>query len=156
MTTQITVSKHHRWQSEASRFHEGILEKECHGCGLVLPLSKFKSKGSAYVVEGRKQYHAQCNRCLYVKYTRPAADQKMREIHEYQLKMGCADCGYREHPAALEIDHRPGTEKLFNIGEQMGNYSRSKLWAEIEKCDVVCANCHNIRTHDRRERVDLT
>ena len=128
--------------------------KVCKSCDQELPITKYKMRWA----KGRQagQRHSMCNRCLYVRYTRPEAEQKMREIHEYQLKMGCADCGYKEHPAALEFDHRPGTEKLFNIGEKMGVYSRPKLWAEIEKCDVVCANCHNIRTHDRRERVDLT
>lgn len=96
-----------------------------------------------------------CNRCMYVKYTRPLVDSKMQEIHQYQLEKGCADCGYREHPSALEFDHLPGTEKLFNIGEQIGNRSRETLWEEIAKCDVVCANCHNIRTSTRRQRVEM-
>lgn len=96
-----------------------------------------------------------CNRCLYVKYTRPETDRKVAEIHTYQIGYGCADCGYNKHPAALEFDHRPGETKLFNIGEKMGTRSRKALWEEIAKCDVVCANCHAIRTSERRERVGI-
>jgi hypothetical protein len=49
----------------------------------------------------------------------------------------------------MQFDHVRG-EKLFNV-----SYFRSKakidfLLAEIAKCDVVCANCHAIRTHERR------
>ena len=64
------------------------------------------------------------------------------------------DCGYNLHPAALEFDHVNGV-KLFNIGEQIGSYSREKLWEEIAKCDVVCANCHAIRTTTRRQLVEI-
>jgi hypothetical protein len=125
--------------------------QQCRNCHQVLPVEKFKMRG------GRQsgQRFTMCNRCLYVRYTRPSADKKMSMIHQYQLDRGCADCGYREHPAALEFDHRPGEEKLFNIGEQMGNRSMDVLWAEIAKCDVVCSNCHNIRTHTRRIRLDV-
>lgn len=96
-----------------------------------------------------------CNRCLYIKYTRPDVERKTAEIQAFKMESGCADCGYNLHPAALEFDHRPGTIKLFNVGEKMGVYSRKKLWEEIEKCDVVCANCHAIRTTERRVRVEL-
>jgi hypothetical protein len=92
---------------------------------------------------------------LYVKYTRPLVERKTKDIHDYQLKKGCADCGYNKHPAAMEFDHMPGTKKLFNIGEEIGNRSVESLWKEIAKCEVVCANCHAIRTATRRERVTI-
>lgn len=63
--------------------------------------------------------------------------------------LGCADCGFTGHPAALEFDHRPGTEKRFIVSSGYSR-NRAKVLAEIEKCDLVCANCHRIRTHDRR------
>lgn len=117
------------------------------GCDRELPIEKFKK------TNGGKGRNRQCNRCLYVKYTRPDAMAKTAEIHAYQLEVGCADCGYSKHAAAMEFDHRPGTAKLFNIGEKMGAYSRQVLWEEIAKCDVVCANCHAIRTAERRIEV---
>ena len=127
--------------------------KTCTSCNQILPVTKFKHRSSTGRQSGTRQ--AMCNRCLYVKYTRPNVESKMQEIHQYQLEKGCADCGYNTHPAALEFDHLPNTEKKFNIGEEMGNYSREKLWEEIEKCDVVCANCHAIRTATRRNRVQI-
>jgi hypothetical protein len=96
-----------------------------------------------------------CNRCLYVRYTRPGVEKKTRIIQQYKMSAGCADCGFAQHPMALEFDHRPGTEKLFNVGEQIGNKSMDTLWAEIDKCDVVCANCHVIRTESRWEPVQV-
>jgi hypothetical protein len=65
----------------------------------------------------------------------------------------CADCGDVFHYAAMQFDHRPGTIKLFAIGTKGKNYSIEKLDAEIAKCDVVCANCHALRTWTRRQEV---
>ncbi len=63
---------------------------------------------------------------------------------------GCVDCGFDGHPAALDFDHMPGTEKLFNIGQEKFR-SQAQMTAEIAKCELVCANCHRIRTVTRSE-----
>ena len=69
-------------------------------------------------------------------------------LDEIRLAAGCADCGYREHPRALQFDHVRG-EKLFDISA--GNHkSKAALEVELAKCEVVCANCHSIRTDNRR------
>jgi len=130
-----------------------IQMKTCTSCNLELPEIKFKLRSDSGRQRGQR--HSMCNRCLYVKYTRPEVERKTAEIHAYQLEKGCADCGYKESPHALEFDHVPGTEKRFNIGEKIGARSRKTLWEEIAKCEVVCANCHSIRTAKRRERVDI-
>jgi hypothetical protein len=67
----------------------------------------------------------------------------------YKLEKGCADCGYRAHHAALDFDHTKG--KTQNIGNMR---SIPAIIAEIEKhkCEVVCANCHRIRTVNRRTK----
>ena len=67
----------------------------------------------------------------------------------YKVTLGCVDCGYRDHAAALDCDHLPGTVKLFDIS-RVASRSLSALIAELEKCEVVCANCHRVRTTDRR------
>lgn len=70
-------------------------------------------------------------------------------MQEIKLAKGCSDCGYKEHPAALDFDHLPGTEKLFNIGTSIATKPLRVVLAEIEKCEVVCANCHRVRTAKR-------
>lgn len=70
-------------------------------------------------------------------------------LNEIKMSMGgCADCGYNEHPAALDFDHLPGSVKLFNIGQEKYR-SQKQLREEIAKCELVCANCHRIRTVTR-------
>lgn len=66
-----------------------------------------------------------------------------------KMERGCADCGYRAHPAALHFDHLPGTTKISEVST-LARRGRADLLAEIAKCEVVCANCHAIRTAERR------
>lgn len=126
-------------------------KRACTSCSVVLPLSKYKKRGTRE--PGMR--HTMCNRCLYVKYTRPEAERKTILVQAYKLEQGCADCGYDRHPAALEFDHRPGTDKKFNVMEKVGSYKIERIWEEIAKCEVVCANCHAIRTSARRVLVGV-
>lgn len=60
----------------------------------------------------------------------------------------CTDCGVMYEPCQMDFDHRPGEIKKFNIGRE---YCRSltSIREEMEKCDLVCANCHRLRTYNR-------
>ena len=60
----------------------------------------------------------------------------------------CADCGIDDW-RVLEFDHRDRKLKKFNLADST-QYSIKKVKEEIEKCDIVCANCHNIRTIEQR------
>jgi hypothetical protein len=71
-------------------------------------------------------------------------------VDQIKVERGCADCGYRTHPAALDFDHLPGTEKHTTVANLIAFGQTAKIMAEIEKCEVVCANCHRIRTHERQ------
>lgn len=65
-------------------------------------------------------------------------------IRSVKTSNGCADCGYSAHHAALEFDHLG--DKLLNVCNSK-SIEQAKL--EIAKCEVVCANCHRIRTYER-------
>lgn len=66
-----------------------------------------------------------------------------------KLERGCADCGFRDHPAALEFDHLPGYPKVASVALLCTRADSTTILAEIAKCEVVCANCHRVRTHRR-------
>lgn len=61
----------------------------------------------------------------------------------------CMDCGIKWPYYVMHFDHVRGV-KLFNIAhwQRLGK-NAEEIEAEIAKCDVVCANCHAIRTHER-------
>jgi hypothetical protein len=69
----------------------------------------------------------------------------------------CDDCREMFPSHMMDFDHRDPSKKLFTIASGHALLmSRDKLIAEIEKCDVVCANCHAMRTYaalmERRRR----
>lgn len=67
------------------------------------------------------------------------------------LKRGkpCVDCGGLFHSQAMEFDHRGG--KKFGISEGASKHSLELVLKEVKKCDLVCANCHRVRTARRRQ-----
>lgn len=69
------------------------------------------------------------------------------DIRALKLLRGCIDCGYAVNADALQFDHLPGMTKRNCVSSLAG--SPTALIAEIEKCEVVCANCHAIRTARR-------
>jgi hypothetical protein len=48
----------------------------------------------------------------------------------------------------MQWDHLPGSVKLADVSA-MGLYSKQEILAEIAKCELVCTNCHIIRTGKR-------
>lgn len=63
----------------------------------------------------------------------------------------CMDCGQALPVECMDFDHRPGTTKEFALSYGP-NHEWEALVAEIVKCDLVCANCHRIRTSPRMRR----
>lgn len=78
-----------------------------------------------------------CNSC-YVKNRRKSVKQ------ETINKMGgkCSICGYNKSIYALQFHHLDPRKKKFNISSNIGRYSLQSIKNEIEKCIIVCANCH--------------
>lgn len=69
-------------------------------------------------------------------------------LDKTKLERGCADCGYNKSQFALDFDHL--RDKKINLAQLARQYvSIESLKKEIEKCEVVCSNCHRIRTYNR-------
>ncbi len=67
-------------------------------------------------------------------------------VREYKAGKGCLDCG-ESNPLVLDFDHVDRAKKSFTISNAVRlGWSIARIMEEINKCDVVCANCHRIRT----------
>lgn len=68
----------------------------------------------------------------------------------WELKMNnpCKDCGGFFHPAAMDFDHI-SDDKVKDVSRLVRDSSLERIKREIEKCDLVCSNCHRIRTYNR-------
>jgi hypothetical protein len=88
------------------------------------------------------------NRAYAMQHSRSLA-QEVRDLKE---RSGCADCKSILPHYMLDFDHLDAESKEMSISRMINmRVSRERLYAEIEKCEVVCANCHRARTWDRLE-----
>lgn len=76
-----------------------------------------------------------------------------REIVKKAKNRPCLDCGQKLPSYCMDFDHVRGEEKVTNIGAAIAKWASSPelLIKEIAKCDVVCSNCHRIRTFTRKK-----
>jgi hypothetical protein len=77
--------------------------------------------------------------------------ERGRRLWLLSLKTGrpCTDCGKIFLPQVNQWDHLPGNLKLGNISTSLRDRSRQEILDEIAKCELVCANCHALRTFER-------
>jgi hypothetical protein len=100
----------------------------------------------------RAHYHA--NKEMW-RRKRMRYEAKMRAEILAAKDRPCADCGGRWPAIIMEFDHRAGTVKLFNLGDQHARgHGLESIRAEIAKCDVVCPTCHRLRTFRRMGLLD--
>jgi len=94
-------------------------------------------------------------------------------INNIKLETGCTICGYRKNTASLHFDHiDPSTKYRDKFGKIVGiaqmttgsgkngketiRYSLKTIMKEIEKCRVLCANCHGEITHPQYNVTPVT
>jgi hypothetical protein len=122
--------------------------KTCTQCGELKDLEEFYSKGhwcKGCHRDYRKDHYAK-NRQYYLDKALRA--KKVRREWYNELKNGpCTDCGVSYPPFVMHWDHLG--DKEFDISAMLEKGSRAKILREIEKCELVCANCHAFRTHSR-------
>lgn len=63
----------------------------------------------------------------------------------------CGDCGGRFDPECMDFDHRDASTKKAAVARIVANWPIEEIVLnEVAKCDLVCANCHRLRTKKRR------
>lgn len=83
-----------------------------------------------------------------VHYQRELRRDRKKKLVE--LKGGrCVDCGFAGHIVAFQFDHLDPSTKVSEVATLI-RISWEKALAEVAKCDLVCANCHAVRTFARR------
>ena len=75
--------------------------------------------------------------------------QRLRDFVDEIKKVPCKDCKKRFPPYVMDFDHLDASLKVANVAYLVKQGHSAQLLEEIKKCDVVCANCHRIRTHER-------
>lgn len=89
------------------------------------------------------------NRYEYVQRT----IQRRRDWVNEQKQGPCAHCGVCYPSYVMDFHHRDPEDKLFSIAWGVSRVSRARLAAEIDKCDLLCANCHRIEEYSTNSDV---
>jgi len=133
--------------------------KVCSRCGVVKAVSEFPARRRAK--DGKASW---CRTCFsdswqkryynnHEQYKQKHSEsrnrlraEKARRVYDYLKQHPCVDCGEPD-PIVLEFDQKPGFVKLEAITQMViNNSSWDIIIAEIQKCDVRCANCHRRKT----------
>ena len=131
--------------------------KRCSKCGETKPYSEFHKRNrrdgyQAWCKSCRKaydhEYHDR-NRGRWQLKKNAFKAEKRQWLRDLKANNACADCGQVFPPETMEWDHLPGTEKLGEISTTFASRSRKLVLEEVAKCDLVCSNCHAIRTYKR-------
>src|SRR5436305_10116394 len=131
--------------------------KTCSKCKVNKPVSEFNFKSTATGM--RQSYCKECGKQLTRRHYRNNKRQyldrnvrsymKRRELVRQIKTRACADCGIQYPFYVMDFDHREGEIKEYELN-RIDRMTTRALLREIEKCDVVCSNCHRVRTYKRR------
>lgn len=130
-------------------------------CSSEKPLSEFhrwarRDGYQPWCKECRRAYDAAYHQKVKERRKQQAARRRVAFLARYRAlkeSLACMDCGRRVHHAAMTFDHLPGEDKRGDVGVLQRFSSKKTILAEIERCEPVCANCHAVRTFERRRGV---
>ena len=92
-----------------------------------------------------------CRKCRQAKISERKS--KYRElVRQYKASKGCKMCGYDDE-RALVLHHKNPKEKTLEVSNMISRaYSHKFIFKEVEKCDVLCQNCHSILHHEQAKK----
>jgi hypothetical protein len=129
--------------------------KTCSKCKVSKEISEFHKNKSRS--DGLDRYCRPCRNIASAIHkdmypdTRTRLDKEKYDrarlfIEELKLNKPCTDCGIVYPPYVMQFDHLDGTTKTANVASLR---NKEKILLEVAKCELVCANCHAIRSYER-------
>lgn len=115
----------------------------CRLCNIEKNILNFANAG---VVNNKKYYRHLCIPC-YTKSKKPRRINIRNKYKEYKKNLSCSRCGFTDY-RALQFHHK-SDNKSFNIASSInGSHGWNKILNEMQKCEVLCANCHQIEHYN--------
>lgn len=97
-----------------------------------------------------KNLQTECSACRSQKRRR-----KNKELLVEYKGGKCEICGYNKNTHALDFHHIDPNTKEFTISRLIANKSLEKIKQEVDKCKLVCANCHRELHLEKNKHVPL-
>ena len=135
--------------------------KVCTKCREEKPLNQFAARPGGRRQSWCRACHTAYNKQFYFEnsavekqrvYATRAKNRSAAQTLVSQMKAApCMDCGGRFPECAMDFDHKPGSVKYNTVSDMTyKGYTLDSLKRELDKCELVCANCHRIRTAKRK------
>ena len=133
--------------------------KECSQCKEFKDYTEFTPRGNGYRSECKACHRLACrehynNNKQYYFSRNKKRKAILRKIVMFYKDQPCVDCGVQYAPEVMQFDHLDNQNmmpKLANMNSLLNLGSVRLIEEEIAKCEVVCANCHTMRTASRRK-----
>lgn len=113
--------------------------KLCKGCNTTFEVNGDNFFANGYTPIGTKKWKALCKSC----HTNNRANNFEMIVSSMFLVYECCVCKYNKCKAAIDFHHVSPENKLLGISRfRCGNYTKDKVIAELQKCIMLCSNCH--------------
>lgn len=149
------------WAKQLLYIRECKPKKRCSKCRILKSLDDFYprykknpslGRASSCAECCRKKKHSDYRKDIQKSRANSIEDSKIRRdrnnlfILEHKKKNPCCECGETD-PLVLDFDHKDPSTKRFNISDAVPRkYGLPIIQTEINKCVVLCANCHRRKT----------
>jgi len=152
------IEREAKERKKAILYKKGL--KECNRCSKEKPISDFSVRRASpdglcgdcklcAVEKQKKQYRN--NKKYYLDRNREIRSKNREKYRETKEGKPCAHCGGLFPQVCMDYDHiDPKTKKL--CVAQMLGYSWKDIEKEISKCELICSNCHRIKTYETTNR----
>lgn len=127
----------------------------CSKCKKLQLLTEYNPKKS-----GKRKFSSHCKTCIkeYQKKrhqeTKDIKKKKRRQIFDFianfKTTNPCKDCGKFLHHCAMDFDHLGEKNFLISLAPR-SNIPMHRILNEMSLCDLVCSNCHRLRTYQRKK-----
>jgi hypothetical protein len=134
--------------SSASLKSHGAIALEAAKCDIVC--------ANCHRLRSRRQHRDRlAKHSLSMSGKTPAHRERWRrnaDLLDQLRSVPCGDCGNRYPQCCMDFDHRDPDQKVKRVPAMIASHGIGKILAEVAKCDIVCANCHRLRTFYRRAK----
>lgn len=131
------------------------IKRSCTECLSVLPITDFPKSGGGggrggIDASGNPYRRHQCKPCHWERKKKLPSGRygKAKLLREYKEKCSCSVCGYSKKSRGKKFStwvlnfHHHNSNKFANVGNMIKQYGWKRILKEINKCIVICFNCH--------------
>lgn len=135
----------------------GTVQAQCKEC-VCKSAREYRKENKEKISKNKKRYQKE-NYYLKIREKKTARrlklkDQKLKIVNQLKSK-GCTDCGKKYSEVAMDLDHVGKKRKdISSIIQQ--DRGIQFLMDELKECEVVCSNCHRIRSKNRKSKTKFS